>query len=209
LFELLLLLLFLFFVIITYLKRHFHYYVRKQACHTAFFLKCLHNVMTFNDSGKLKCLPSRPCSLKCLLYMRVTIKFPPIFWNSVSCSEFGQYCSSLTLLVHWLMLARWFARCWLLLFDSNFKSWGLLAAVGPLGAWSLVCCLLLSLVCFNFTRLNCSLVWFNFARLVSCICSWTYSCSLQGWDYASVIWIALLPWFHSYSFFFLLFVVCK
>jgi hypothetical protein len=111
-----------FFIIIKYLKRHFYYYVRKQACHTAFFLKCLHNARPLDGSDSLKCLPNRPHNLKCLLNRRVTIHFPPIFGYNLVCSEFGQYCSSPTLLVHWLMLARWFVGCCLLLFDSTLQS---------------------------------------------------------------------------------------
>jgi hypothetical protein len=109
-------------IIIKYLKRLFYYYVRKQACHTAFFLKCLHNARPLDGSDSLKCLPNRPHSLKCLLNMHVTIHFPLIFGYSLVCSEFGQYCSSPTLLVHWLMLARWFVGCCLLLFDSTLQS---------------------------------------------------------------------------------------
>jgi hypothetical protein len=44
------------------------------------------------------------------------------FFDSVVCSEIGQYCSSPALLVHWLMLVRWFVRCCLLLFDSTLQS---------------------------------------------------------------------------------------
>jgi hypothetical protein len=88
---LLLLLLFIIFIIIKYLKRHFYYYVRKQACHTAFFLKCLHNARPLDGSDSLKCLPNRPHSLKCLLNRRVTIHFPSIFGYNLVCSEFGQF----------------------------------------------------------------------------------------------------------------------
>jgi hypothetical protein len=111
-----------FIFIITYLERNFHYYVHKQACHVAFFLKYFHSVRPFDGSDNLKCLPNRPHNLKCLLNRRVTILFSLIFGYRLVCSEFGQYCSSLALLVHWLMLACWFVGCCLLLFDLALQS---------------------------------------------------------------------------------------
>jgi hypothetical protein len=81
--------------------------VRKHTCHTAFFLKCLHNVRPFSGPERLKCLPNRPHNLKCLLKMPITIHSPLIFFlYNVVCNEYGKYCSSTTLLVHWLMLSR-------------------------------------------------------------------------------------------------------
>jgi hypothetical protein len=86
------------------------------------FLKCLHSGRPLDGPHSLKCLPNRPHSLKCLLNRCVTIHFLPIFGYNLVCSEFGQYCSSPTLLVRWLMLARLFVGCCLLLFDSTLQS---------------------------------------------------------------------------------------
>ena len=41
---------------------------RKEACHAAFFLKCLHKTTPFDGSDSLKCLPNKSRSLECLLY---------------------------------------------------------------------------------------------------------------------------------------------
>jgi len=144
------------------------------------FLKCLYSGRPLDNPHNLKCLPNISHNLKCLLNRRVTINFPPIFGYNLVSSEFGQYFSSPTLLGDWLMLARWFAGCCLLLFDSIVQSWGPGVVVGPLCACSLVCCLLLALVCFNF------------ARLGSYIRSWTYCWSLHGRDSASMIGTMLL-----------------
>jgi len=76
------------------------------------------------------------------------------FFDSVICSEIVQYCSSPTLRVHWLMLVHWFVQCCLLLFDSTLQNWGPVAAVGPLGACSLVCLLLLDFGFFGSARLG-------------------------------------------------------
>jgi hypothetical protein len=147
---------------------------------TTLHSKCLHSMRPLDGPESLKCLPNRAHSLKCLLNRCVTIHFPPIFLYYVVCSEYGQYCSSPALLVHRLMHARWFGGCCLLLFDSTLQSWGPAAALGPLGACSLVCCFHVALVCFNF------------ARLSSCIRSWTSCCSLHGWGSTTAIRTALL-----------------
>jgi len=99
---------------------------------------------------------------------------------NVVCSEYGQYCSSTTLLVHCLMLARWFDGCFLLLFDSTLQSSGPAIVPGPLGACSPICFFPGVLVCFNF------------ASLRYYIRSWTCCCSLHAKDFASVIVTVLL-----------------
>jgi hypothetical protein len=57
-----------FFFILACFESLCHCCVRKQACHAAGFLKCLHRTTPFDGSDSLKCLPNRSRSLKCLLY---------------------------------------------------------------------------------------------------------------------------------------------
>jgi len=79
---------------------------------------------------------------------------PSIFLYNLVCSKFGQYCCSPAFLVDWFMLAHWFVGCCFLLFDSTLQSSSPAAAVGPLHTCSLVCCLSLALLCFNFAGLG-------------------------------------------------------
>jgi len=87
---------------------------------------------------------------------------PSIFLYNIVSNKFGQYCFSPAFMVGWLMLAHSFTGFFLLLFDSSLQSWG------PLHTCTLVCFLLLSLICFNFVGLG------------SCICNWTCCYSLQA-----------------------------
>jgi hypothetical protein len=68
-----------FFFIVVCFESLCHCCVRKEACHAAFFLKCLHRATSVDSSDSLKCLPNGSCSLKCLLYRCVVIKFRSIF----------------------------------------------------------------------------------------------------------------------------------
>ena len=97
---------------------------REQACHAAFFLKCLNRATPFDGPDSLKCLPNNSGSLKCLLYRCVAIQF-----RSWSAS-----------LLQWSMLLHFFVPWFLFLFDSTLQSWGPTVAVQPLRGCSLVCC---------------------------------------------------------------------
>lgn len=67
-----------------------------------FFLKCLQTI-----SDRLKCLPNMLGSVECLLTRPVTIHFLLFFYFicNVLYSQFGQYCASTILLLHWSMFA--------------------------------------------------------------------------------------------------------
>jgi hypothetical protein len=153
----------------------------------AFFLKCLQII-----SDRLKCLPNRLGSVECLLSRLVTIHFLSVFnfICNVLCSQFGQYCASATLLVHWFMLASCistdflFSCCCcscLLVHLVAVCTFGVLQPrLEPRHSWWTGCCLLLCSVddvyCCLIRLCRVQVLWVQLGLLV--LFNWVVVCFL-------------------------------